>query len=115
METMKKIVNNRYTYAQFIALPATVLSCIGFYKVIDGGSTIWSCMLILGLFLSLCAYCLGGLWTAVKSALGIAKWGWIAVPFPYDLVALPITFILALLIFFLAPIIPIRKAFKENG
>ena len=32
MEIIKNIIDNRYTYAQYIALPATVLSCLGFLR-----------------------------------------------------------------------------------
>lgn len=116
MEIIKKIIDNRYTYAQYIALPATILSCLGFFNVInEAESGIWAIMLVLGILLSLCSYCLGGLLTAIKSALSIAKWGWIVVPFPYDLATFPIAFIISMLVLFLAPIIPIRKAYKDNN
>lgn len=115
MEIVKNIIDNRYTYAQYIAVPATVLSCLGFYQVMGNGtSIIWALMLILGLILSLCAYCLGGLLRAIKSSLSIAKWGWLLVPFPYCLATLPFAFLFAMIAFFLMPIIPIRKAYKEN-
>lgn len=115
MEIVKNIIDNRYTYAQYIAVPATLLSCLGFYQIMNGShSTIWGLILILGLFLSLCAYCLGGLLAAIKSSLSIAKWGWLVAPFPYSLATLVFSFVFSLIAFFLMPIIPIRKAYKEN-
>ena len=115
MEIVKNIIDNRYTYAQYIALPATILSCLGFFNVInEAQSGIWAVMLVLGILLSVCAYCLGGLLTAIKSSLSIAKWGWFVVPFPYDLATFPVAFIVSMFVLFLAPIIPIRKACKEN-
>ena len=114
MEIIKNIVDNRYTYAQYLALPATVLSCLGFYHVIGQGPAIWALVALLGMALTFCAYCLGGLLTAVRSSLSIAKWGWLVVPFPYDLATFAAAFIFSLIVFFLVPIIPIRKAYKEN-
>ena len=119
METIKNSWKNRYIYAKYIALAATPLSSIGFVMMmkntVEGGNAlaIWPLMFVMGLILSCCAYCLGGLWTAIKSALAIAWRGWFVVPFPYDVVTGIVAFIFAVLAFFLLPIIPISKALKE--
>lgn len=43
MEIVKNIIDNRYTYAQYLAVPATALSCLGFYQVMGNGtSIIWA-------------------------------------------------------------------------
>ena len=118
MEFVKSIWRNRYVHAQRIALAATPLSVIGFIKIMGstGGeiSLVWPLMLALGLVLSCVAYFLGGFWTAVKYALRIAKWGWLVVPFPYDIVTGIVAFFAGLLMFLLVPILPVRKAYLEN-
>lgn len=119
METMKNIWKDRYTLAQPIAAVATILNLLGvlfIYKLTDVSSAwtlIGGLMVFSGLILTFGAYCLGGLWTAIKAALSIAKWGWLVVPFPYDLATGPIAFVLAMMALFLIPIIPVRKAMKE--
>ena len=119
MEFIKSIWRNRYVYAQCIALVATPLSVLGFVKIMGstGGeiSTIWPLLFALGLTLTCAAYLLGGLLTAIKYSLQVAKWGWLVVPFPYDIATGIIAFFLGLLMFLLVPIIPIRKAYLENA
>lgn len=116
MEFIKKIWANRYTYAQYLALVATPLSIIGWWMQMQGTglSTLWALMFCVGLTLTVFAYCLCGLGTAVKSALSIAKWGWFVAPFPYDLLTFVLAFVFSLYAFLFIPIIPVRKAFKEN-
>jgi hypothetical protein len=114
MSIMKNIWDNRYTYAQYLAIAATGMNVFGFLLIkIFGSDSIGALLVVLGILLALCAYCLGGLWTAIKSALNIAKWGWLVVPFPYDLATGPIAFLIALVAFFLLPIIPVSKANQE--
>ena len=119
MEVMKSIWSKRYVYAQRIALVATPLSVLGFVNILGntGGRipVIWSLMFLLGLTLTAVAYLLGGFWTAVKSAGKIAKWGWLVIPFPYDIVTGIAAFFVGLLVFLLVPIIPIRKAYREHA
>ncbi|MBR4342923.1 MAG: hypothetical protein IKP88_09515 [Lachnospiraceae bacterium] len=59
------------------------------------------------------AYCFGGLLTALKMALGIAKWGILA-GFPTCIALVPFTAILAILALIFLPIIPVRKAYIEH-
>lgn len=118
MELIKKIWKNRYHYAQYIALVATLLSVVGFTQMMssmDGErSVIWPLMFGLGLMLTAVAYILGGLLTALKCSLQIAKWGWLVVPFPFDIATGVAAFGVSILVFLLVPIIPIRKAAKEH-
>lgn len=115
---MKSFWKNRYVHAQRIALAATPLSVIGFIGIIgsmDGEMVaIWPILFVLGMALTCVAYLLGGLLTAIKCALKIAKWGWIIIPFPYDLVTGFLAFFAGLLVFLLVPIIPVRKAYLEH-
>lgn len=119
MKTIKNIWENRYTVAQYTALIATALNVLGivlFYKFGENSDvlmTIGTLTLLLGLGLTIFTYCLGGIMAAIKSALGIAKWGWLIVPFPYDLVTGAAAFVYALIALFLLPVIPVRKAAKE--
>lgn len=118
MGAIKNIWKDRYTYAQYIAVAATLLNGLSLIALKFADSSDWwmligGIFLIFGFALTLCSYCLGGLWTAVKAALGIAKWGWLVVPFPYDLATGPVAFILAMIVLFLFPIVPVHKAMKE--
>ena len=117
MEAIKNIWKNRYTCAQYIAIAATLLNALGLLTFGTDGTAlnmIGALALCLGIVLTFCAYCLGGLWTAVKAALNIAKWGWLVVPFPYDLATGPVAFVLAMIVLFLFPIVPVHKALKEH-
>lgn len=96
--------------AQYIALVATVLSILGFCLDTSASMTLMG----LGFFLGLASYIFGGLGTAIKMAGKIAKWGWIVVPFPYDLITGFASFAFAIVAFIFLPIIPIRKAYKET-
>lgn len=117
MEAIKNIWKDRYTYAQYIAIVATLLNGVGLLTFGTEGTVlnmIGALMLFIGLGLTFCSYCLGGLWTAVKAALGIAKWGWLVVPFPYDLATGLAAFVFAMIALFLFPIVPVHKALKEH-
>ena len=123
MNFIKEIWAHRYTYAQRFALIATPLNIFNtwtMYKMMDGKSLNTFLMVLLlitfgaGVILTIGAYCLGGFGTALKYALYIAKWGWRIVPFPFDLLTLIIAFIYSLIVLLILPIIPIRKACKEN-
>lgn len=105
---------NRFKIAQYIALGATAFSVIGGILVANNvgfGGT----LLGFGFLAGLVSYLFGGLGTAVKMAGKIAKWGWLVVPFPYDLTTGALSFIFALFAFVFLPIIPVRKAYKESG
>ena len=69
-----------------------------------------------GVMIGLISYFFGGIKTAVKMAGKIAKWGWIILPFPYDIVTgLGCIFLFSIFVFMALPIIPIRKAYKEQS
>ena len=48
----------------------------------------------------LVSYIFGGLGTAFRMAGKIAKWGWLIIPFPYDLTKGALSFVFALFVFF---------------
>lgn len=105
---------NRLKIAQYIALGATAFSVIG---GILGGlseSEFGTILMGIGFIAGLVSYVFGGLGTAIKMAGGIAKWGWIVVPFPYDIMTFILSFIFAILAFVFLPILPVRKAYKES-
>lgn len=117
MEIIKNIWKDRYNFALYISLAASVLNGIGLLTFGAEGSALnmlGALALFFGIVLTLCAYLLGGLWTAVKSALGIAKWGWLVVPFPYDIATGFAAFVVALVVLFLFPIVPVAKARREH-
>ena len=105
---------NRLKIAQYIALGATALSVIGGLLGGLSGSEFGAVLMCIGFVAGLVSYIFGGLGTAIKMAGGIAKWGWIIVPFPYDILTFIFSFIFAILTFVFLPIIPVRKAYKES-
>ncbi len=105
---------NRLKIAQYIASGATAISLIG---VVFGGltgSAFGVILMSIGFVTGLVSYIFGGFGTALKMAGGIAKWGWVIVPFPYDIVTFIFSFIFAIFAFVFLPIIPVRKAYKES-
>lgn len=117
MEFIKNIWKNRYSYAQYTAIAASILNGIGLAGIFsenDAAVIIGGLVFLLGILLTLCTYCLGGFWTAVKASLGIAKWGWLVVPFPYDFATGFAAFFFALFALILFPIIPVHKARKDR-
>ncbi len=106
---------NRLKIAQYIALTATILSAIGVLLQGFYGSDFGAFLISIGFITGLVSYFFGGFGTAIKMAGKIAKWGWIVVPFPFDLVTFLFSFIFAIYAFAFFPIIPVRKAYKESG
>ena len=105
---------NRLKIAQYIALGATVVSIIG--GILTANNIGFGGILLgIGFLTGIASYIFGGLLTAIKMAVGIAKWGWIIVPFPYDIMTFFMSFIFAIFAFVFLPIIPVRKAYKESG
>ena len=104
---------NRLKITQYIALGATACSVVGMLASIAGVG-FGSILLSVGFTTGIVSYFFGGLKKAISMAASIAKWGWVVVPFPYDLVTFPLAFIFALYAFAFLPIIPVRKAYKES-
>lgn len=78
------------------------------------GSNFGATLMGLGFVVGLVSYIFGGLGTAIKMAGEIAKWGWIIVPFPYDIMTFIFSFIFAIFAFLFLHVIPVRKAYKES-
>ena len=76
----------RLEIAQYIALGATCMTVLGF--VINLATQCrWSMTMCgYGVMIGLISYFFGGIKPAVKMAGKIAKWGWIILQFPYDIV-----------------------------
>lgn len=105
---------NRLKIAQYIALGATALSVIG--GILSANNAEFGGTLLgIGFLAGLVSYIFGGLGTAIRMAGGIAKWGWLIVPFPYDIMTFFMSFFFAIFAFVFLPIIPVRKAYKESG
>lgn len=106
----------RLKIAFCIALIGTVISIVGFLLgTLNVEKFAFAYDLIfLGMLVGWVAYIFGGLGTAIKMALGIAKWGWFILPFPIDLISFPFTVLIALYVLLCLPIIPITKAYLDN-
>ena len=85
----------------------------GAYKdsSIIGG--IISVFVIIGFIATLVSYVTGGLVEAIKFAFRIGKWGWLIVPFPFDLLSGLITTLVAFYVLAAFPIIPVYKSCKK--
>ncbi len=105
---------NRLKIAQYIALGATAFSVIGVVLIGMFGSDVGAYLMAIGFIAGIVSYVFGGLGTAIKMAGGIAKWGWLVVPFPYDIMTFFLSFFTAIYVFIFIPIIPVRKAYKES-
>lgn len=105
---------NRFKIAQYIASVATAFTVLGFCIMQFAGMSIGESIMIIGFIIGLVSYIFGGFLTAIKMAAGIAKWGWIAVPFPYDIITFIFTFFLAIYVLVFLPIVPVRKAYKKH-
>lgn len=105
---------DRLKIAQYIALLATALSVVG--GLIGGlsGSDFGAVMMCIGFVLGLASYFFGGFGTAIRMSAGIAKLGWVIVPFPFDIITFFFTFAFAIIAFVCLPIIPVRKAYKNS-
>lgn len=107
---------NKYTIAKIIAAVASILGVVAllnFFGVLQlgiVGETIGG----LAVILSLVAYIFGGFGQAVKTAVGIAKWGWVATPFPIDIITFIICAAAAIVFFLFLPIIPVMQAANET-
>ena len=105
----------RLEIAQYIALGATCMTVLGFVINLATQSRWSMTMCGYGVMIGLISYFFGGIKTAVKMAGKIAKWGWIILPFPYDIVTGLVAFFISIFLFMALPIIPIRKAYKEQS
>lgn len=108
----------RYQIAQIIALAATGLSLLGwilyFAKTPNAISNFGMILSSIGFVAGVVSYCFGGLLTALKSAWKIATVGWLITPFPIDIFTGLMTFFIGIFVFMYFPILPVRKAYKEN-
>ncbi|MDD6632056.1 MAG: hypothetical protein PUE83_04195 [Lachnobacterium sp.] len=105
---------DRLKIAQYIALVATLFSIVGIIAGGFDGSNIGGIFIGIGMIVGLVSYLFGGFLTAIKMSLKIAKFGWVIVPFPFDLITLFVSFVFAIIAFVFIPIIPIRRAYKNN-
>lgn len=107
---------DRLKIAQYIALGSTICWILGIFLEVKGITTNGFGGALMGIDFTagLISYIFGGLLTAIKMAGRIAKWGWVIVPFPLDIFTFMIAFVIAVEVFFIFPIIPIKKAYKES-
>ena len=104
----------RLMIAQYIAGGATLSTALGFCLLSIWGINFGSYLMGLGMLAGLVSYCFGGLGKAFSMSASIAKWGWLIIPFPYDLLTFTFAFFFAIIAFLFLPIIPVRKAYKES-
>lgn len=88
----------RLEIAQYIALGATCMTVLGFVINLATQSRWSMTMCGYGVMIGLISYFFGGIKTAVKMAGKIAKWGWIILPFPYDIVTGLVAFFISIFV-----------------
>lgn len=114
MEFINKFLENKYTYAPRLALLLCLANPIAFMQTQFTQASGWNWFVfILLMVLTFVLYLLVGLGPALRWSKNLAVWGWVAVPFPYDLITFPIVFAVSLFCLFLLPFFPVRKACKE--
>lgn len=104
----------RLKIAQYIAGGATLVTMLGLCLLLVWEINFGSTLMAVGVFAGIVSYCFGGFGKAISMSANIAKWGWIIVPFPIDLVTFVFAFFIAIFAFLFLPIIPVRKAYKES-
>ena len=104
----------RIEIAQYIAVGATCLVVISFILAKITGANFFVSLMGLGVMGGMVSYFFGGFGTAVRMSGKIAKWGWLILPFPYDIMTGIVALIFSIMIFIFVPIIPVRKAYKEQ-
>ena len=106
---------NRLQIALYIALGGTAITAIGIILcMLTDWSDFAGYILFLGIGVGWVSYIFGGLWTAIKMSAGIAKWGWLIVPFPYDIMTFVFAFAFAGFAFLFLPIIPVFIAYRQG-
>ncbi len=104
---------NRLDIATYISAGGTAFSVIGLILKYGIGTDIGITFIMLGILLAMVSYIFGGFITAIKMSFGIAKWGFIIAPIPFNFGFGWLTFIFAIMAFFFVPIIPVRKAYNK--
>lgn len=95
-----------------IAIVATVCSGIGFFlgQEID----ILAFLMLVGFVCSIIAYVKGGgFGTAIKWAWKLAVFGWIIIPFPFDIVVGMFTMAFAVMAFFFIPVVFVYMNYRQ--
>lgn len=105
---------NRYEIGYKAALIGLGITIVCFLLAGIFHARFFSDVAAIGILLGLSSYLFGAFKYAIKMAAGIAKWGWLIMPFPIDLFTFTVAFIYAMILFIFFPIIPARKAYKEN-
>ncbi len=72
-----------------------------------------SVFVVIGFIGTVVSYATGGLIEALKSAVGIGKWGWLLMPFPVDLFTGLISTIVAFYVLVAFPILPVYKSCRK--
>lgn len=89
-----------------IATGLTILGFLGLYSGVRFLQVAGDFMALCAPVLAIVSYVIaGGFGKALKTAFGIAKFGWLILPFPIDIITGMFSFVFALLAFLFLPII----------
>ncbi len=107
---------NKSRIAQYVAIGATLFLVIGGLLRINVSPMVGMYLLGIGFIAELVAYILAEGFSAAAEIVGsIVKRGWKLIPwFPACLFSFLFALILAVIIVVFFPIIPVRKAYKNN-
>ena len=107
----------RISIAKIIAAAATVMAGVSIFCLASGASDsmLMSAGLVLAPMLAIVAYCLCGFFKALGTPFSLAKWGFLFAPFPMNLLAVVILFLVGLLSVAFIPMIPVFKRASELG
>ena len=107
----------RITIAKILSLVGTALGCIGFFNLVTGAEItklIGMCFFFAPM-LALVSYCFCGFMKALGLPFSAAKWGFLVAPFPANLAAVLILFVLGILAVCFFPVVAVFKRAAELG
>ena len=107
----------RITIAKILALVGSVLGGMGLYYMFFNTNA--PEYMIIGTFLApllaVISYCLCGFFKALGTPFNWAKWGFVVAPFPTNLLAVLILFIVGIFAAAYIPVVPVFKRAAELG
>ena len=112
---------NRFKIALIIAGAATLAEVIGFiilFAVNPASKTFLSefqsGLILLGILAGIVSFFFAGIGSIFRSSWRIARWGFIAAPFPLNLIFVLMTFVAAFVALIFIPIIPVFSTYRAK-
>ena len=107
----------RITIAKILSLVGSVLGGMALYYIFSEGNApeFMSIGMFLAPLLAFVSYCMCGFFKALGTPFSWAKWGFVIAPFPANLLAVVLLFLLGMLSVAFLPAAPVFKRAAELG